>query len=137
MKIYLNNFGKNFSKSVSEELLKLGLPECFGNMCPPIIQSIIDVPESEVLKNRDSVDPSTIAINDITNLVPDFSKKNKLYKNKIIDKDSLIVLEDLKRSIAFNYASKVKACIICEVREVCNQLTQNYINTIIAKGGLT
>lgn len=131
--INLNNVGENEADIIKEKLHKLDLPECIGNMCPPLVPSTVYLDSNDFLQVSTSIPPDNKVDYDVTALLAtEYDESTITYlKDMSLDVNSFTKIETLKKDLADNYVYRIKKCAApCPYIELCNMLTTHYLNTI-------
>jgi hypothetical protein len=112
---------------IKEELERLGLPPCFGNMVPPILKRIIDVDIESVFAERELTPLDQIKKNDVLSFVAGdcFVARQKVLTQKGID-----LINTYKKERTTTYVTQLARCASCEFQNVCYKLTDNYLKVI-------
>ena len=113
--------GPSLEERIKELLKEQNLPECLGNMCPPIISPIIEITADNIIKHRKTIPEENIA---------DSLRGDAFLSDMVIDVNGAEYLKDLKESMAQKYVNEISKCTICQYYIICNMLTTHYINTI-------
>lgn len=126
IKINLDKVGKTVKEDCEGKLEKNNLPTCMGNMTLPILKNtvILDSNDYDIIKLKKGIDaPLQIERGDIvTSLGNDES-----LEDFCLDKESLTVIQEIKDERIDKYIDVVTKCSKCKVRDLCYQLTSNYL----------
>lgn len=128
IKIDTDFFPPSIDTLVSEGLSKFGVPQCFGNMVPPMLHRIIEREDTEVLAIKKSVVSDQIHSDDIGRFI-----KNDVVPlaDRILTKEGFEKIQKYKREIAEDYVAQVGKCLNCNCSDICYKLTANYLRTIL------
>ena len=127
MKIRINTEGiePSLDSLISEELTKKGLPECFGNMIPPLVKKTYDFNESDVSAALKTRPEDEFDIDSTKVMAPDL-----LSQNKALTKIGVELIQNHKSRQAAAYVKRITSCKFCPHVGVCNELTKNYLALI-------
>jgi hypothetical protein len=113
--------GPSLEERISALLKENKLPECLGNMSPPIISKIVNIDVDTILKHRKSIPKENIA---------DSLRGDALLSDMIIDNEGIDYLKNIKETMAKAYVDKIIKCTTCQYCVLCDRLTTHYLNTI-------
>ena len=113
--------GPSLEERVKALLKERNLPECIGNMCPPITSSIVEIDADTIIKHKKALPEENIAAS---------LRGDAFLSDMVIDVNGAEYLKSLKESHAQIYVNRVVKCTTCQHYILCNMLTTHYINTI-------
>jgi len=129
VKVNLDLFG-SVDEQIELELGKSSIPSCLGNMCPPLISSIVDIDSELLLAKKESmpeenfskINPSDIFASERDcEIFPDFG----------VSVPGEARLRELREKSIDKYVSRLKKCAApCKYMDLCHKLTTHYLNTI-------
>lgn len=133
MNINIDAIGDKIDTLISKKLEDKGYPNCLGKMCPPIIECDISIPDKEIVKVKNSISKEEVIEADLLNLMT--SKTAIDYKNFTLSRGGIEQINKYKDDISSIYVEAVIKCTSCKFREVCDQLTKNYLMTLYLRTG--
>jgi hypothetical protein len=108
---------------IEEVAKEQGIPECLGDMVPPLLGKDISVEDTKVFKVKNSIPTEEWERDDLINFVKStYDCDNKVLTNKGADH-----IIKIKRKMAEAYVNKIKKCVTCKYIDVCDKLTKNYM----------
>lgn len=126
----INKIGEGISSLIKKKLKAKKLPECLGNMSPPIIGSTVTI-EDTIFKVRYSIPKENVVLDDVRNIVLYQKYDTDLtYDRFVLDVNGKSVIESIKEEAATSYVDHVSACVLCKHIDVCSKLTTHYLQTI-------
>ncbi len=140
VQVTIDAIGDEINSLIKDKLKKRGLPECLGDMCPPIISSIAEMEDTSLFSDKKMTPPENIVMD---NILPLLSKEikaggglNNVYnwtRDFVLNVDGERTLRAYKESLSDRFVNKISGCIACNFRDTCDQLTTHYLRTIYLK----
>ena len=142
MKVSVNidAIGDDINSLVRDKLRERGLPECLGNMCPPIVCSVAELEDTSIFSNRKTTPPENIVMSSVLPLLNRKGKANldsnsmyTMVKDLVLDVNGEKLIKAHKEDLSDLLVDKLQRCVNCKYTEICNQLTTHYLKTIYLK----
>ena len=127
IKINLDSVDESIDTLVKNNLKNQSIPECFGNMSPPLLSSVIDVDVSVLLRHKKEIPADNLVSVDLTKLLVE---ENKLYKDFMLDINGYMYIKSYKEKIVTEYVNHIKKCMSCKCIDLCDKMTSHYLATI-------
>ena len=127
IRVNLSAVGTDLGTIIEAKLAERQLPGCLGNMIPPILSKLLDVENTEILAKTLSLKDEEKVIADMKELVIASSVD---ISDMSLTKIGLEKLENTKIHLATVYADRLSKCVTCEIVDVCNKLTTNYLKVV-------
>jgi len=128
--IDINKIGESISSLIKKKLKTKNLPECLGNMAPPVTRTTLTI-EDTIFKIRHSIPKENVVADDVRSIVV-YQKYDTdlMYDKFVLDINGKSVIEAIKEEAATSYVDHVSACALCKHVDVCDKLTTHYLQTI-------
>lgn len=127
IRINLGAVGTDLGTIIEAKLSERQLPECLGNMIPPILSKLLDVDSTEIFEKTESLKDEEKAEANMKELVVASSAD---ISDMSLTKAGLEKLENTKIHLSTVYAERLNKCVSCPLTDVCNKLTQNYLKIV-------
>jgi hypothetical protein len=127
IKIKVDELEPTLDSLIKEELARMGLPTCFGNMVPPILKRIIDVDIESVFEERELTPQEQIKQNDVLSFV---AGDSFVAREKVLTQKGIDFINAYKKERMNTYVQQLAKCASCEFQNVCYRLTDNYLKVI-------
>jgi len=137
MKVTVNvdAVGTSLDTLVEQYLTELSIPVCFGNMIPPILLRTIVIDDIELFKPRGSVSSDAVAIEHIEDCIVGAESKDRIRKSDLIlTKEGEAEILEYKKGKAAKYVEQLVRCQSCDLIDICDRLTKNYLKFIEVEG---
>ena len=129
--INIDKIGESVEDLIKKKLRSKKLPECLGNMSPPLVNNIIDVADNVVFKVQGCIPKENIILQDVENIVIRQKYDTEhTYHKFVLDINGRDIIESMKERAANSYVDHVSLCITCKYVEICDKLTTHYLSTI-------
>lgn len=113
--------GQTLDEIVKEKLKKAKLPECLGDMCPPIISKKVSVSADNIIKHRKAIPQENIS---------GALEGDQLLSDMVVDVNGQEYLKQYKEGLATKYVERLVSCTQCMYIDLCDKLTTHYLNTL-------
>jgi len=115
---------------IRKKLKDKKLPECLGNMSPPLVSNVVEV-EDTVFKVKGSIPEENIVLSRVHDIVVYRKYDTDIkYNRYILDINGEQLIENTKEEAASSYVDHLVACSTCKWVDLCNKLTGHYLQTI-------
>jgi hypothetical protein len=131
----IDAIGLKLDSLVEQRLAEEGLPICFGNMVPPILVRTLSMEDTEVLKPKGSIPADQVAVEVVNDIVVGAESKEKIRKTDLVlTKVAAEEINEYKKDRAERYVKQLVGCSNCNLVDVCDRLTKNYLKFIEVEG---
>jgi len=128
--VKVNKIGASLDNLIREKLKDKKLPECLGNMAPPLITDVVAM-DASIFRVKDSIPEENIVLHDIHDIVQYKTYDTDVsYSRFILDVNGAHEIDSFKENLASSYVDRISSCATCKYIDLCDKLTKHYLQTI-------
>jgi len=129
--ILVNKIGESVEDLIKKKLKSKKLPECLGNMSPPLINTTVYMEDSLVFKVKGSIPKENVVLQGVDDIVEHQKYDTGVTYNRfVLDVNGRDMIETIKEKAASSYVDHVSLCLTCKYVDICDKLTAHYLSTI-------